>query len=174
MPQQYRPSGIACAQLHHRLRLKLQKAVITKESEIENGDSIAESTQPGHFTVQDAPSNQPQTEFQAAQLTVAKQSNWFVYLIRTAKGVLYTGISTDPLRRLRQHQGQLTGGAKALRGKGPLTLVWQTVAPNRSIASQWEYQLKQLNKQQKELLVQQRWQPDFLRTDKTPCSTEVA
>lgn len=129
--------------------------------------------------MQEAPANQPQTELQAKQLTDTQQRspsqpNWFVYLIRTAKGVLYTGISTDPLRRLRQHQGQLSGGAKALRGKGPLSLVWQTAAPNRSIASQWEYQLKQLHKQQKELLVQQRWQPDFLRTDKTPCSTEVA
>ncbi len=63
-------------------------------------------------------------------------ANWFVYLIRTAKGLLYTGISTDPARRLRQHQGELAGGAKALRGKGPLQLVWQYPAPNRAVASQ--------------------------------------
>lgn len=113
-------------------------------------------------------------------------SNWFVYVIRTAKGLLYTGISTDPPRRLRQHQGELTGGAKALRGKGPLQLVWQQQAPNRAVASRWEYRLKQLSKSQKELMLQQQWQPDFLRpdstataltdtlTDKTPASTEVA
>lgn len=118
--------------------------------------------------------------------TSATNANWFVYLIRTAKGLLYTGISTDPARRLRQHQGELTGGAKALRGKGPLQLVWQYPAPNRAVASQWEYQLKQLSKSQKELVLQQRWQPDFLRTDstasaftntstdKTSASTEVA
>ncbi len=129
--------------------------------------------------MQDAASNPPQTEFQGTTLALAPPVNartqrWFVYLIRTGKGALYTGISTDPWRRLQQHQGQFTGGAKALRGKGPLQLVWHTAAPNRSIASQWEYQLKQLNKQQKELLVQQRWQPDFLTTEKTPSSTEVA
>lgn len=118
--------------------------------------------------------------------TTASQANWFVYLIRTAKGLLYTGISTDPARRLRQHQGELAGGAKALRGKGPLQLVWQVQAPNRAVASQWEYQFKQLSKSQKELVLQQRWQPDFLRTDstasaptgtstdKTSASTEVA
>ncbi len=118
--------------------------------------------------------------------TTASQANWFVYLIRTAKGLLYTGISTDPARRLRQHQGELAGGAKALRGKGPLQLVWQVQAPNRAVASQWEYQFKQLSKSQKEFVLQQRWQPDFLRTDstasaptgtstdKTSASTEVA
>ncbi len=118
--------------------------------------------------------------------TSAAAASWFVYLIRTAKGLLYTGISTDPQRRLRQHQGELTGGAKALRGKGPLQLVWQVQAPNRAVASRWEYQLKQLSKSQKELMLLQRWQPDFLRTDsqssasavaltdKTSASTEVA
>lgn len=118
--------------------------------------------------------------------TTTTKANWFVYLIRTAKGLLYTGISTDPARRLRQHQGELTGGAKALRGKGPLQLVWQIQAPNRAVASRWEYQFKRLSKSQKELVLQQRWQPDFLRTDsttsaftntspdKTSASTEVA
>jgi putative endonuclease len=41
---------------------------------------------------------------------------WFVYMVRTAADALYTGISTDPERRLRQHKGELTGGAKALKG----------------------------------------------------------
>ena len=89
-------------------------------------------------------------------------SDWFVYLIRTKAGVLYTGISTDPKRRLRQHQGEIVGGAKALRGKGPLQLVWQYRAPNRRIASQWEHQLKKLPKKAKEQLVSLLWQPDFL------------
>lgn len=78
---------------------------------------------------------------------------WFVYLVQTAKGVLYTGISTNPARRLRQHSGELAGGAKALRGKGPLRLVWQYQAPNRSEASRLEYQLKQLKKADKERLI---------------------
>ena len=36
---------------------------------------------------------------------------WFVYLIRTKKGI-YTGVTTDMLRRFRQHQGEIPGGAK--------------------------------------------------------------
>ncbi|MCA1930043.1 GIY-YIG nuclease family protein [Rheinheimera sp.] len=80
---------------------------------------------------------------------------WFVYMVRTATGALYTGISTDPERRLRQHSGALTGGAKALKGKGPLQLVFTFAMPCRSSASKLEYQLKQWNKTQKELLLKQ-------------------
>lgn len=97
-----------------------------------------------------------------AEDAVSSTHPWYVYLIRTQHGVLYTGISTDPKRRLRQHQGEIVGGAKALRGKGPLQLVWQYQAPSRSIASQWECQLKKLPKKSKEQLVALIWQPDFL------------
>jgi putative endonuclease len=87
---------------------------------------------------------------------------WYVYLVRTGQGMLYTGISTDPVRRLRQHRGELKGGAKALRGKEALELVWQHQAANRSVASQLEFKLKQLPKKAKEQLVALLWQPDFL------------
>lgn len=86
-------------------------------------------------------------------LPTTPAKHWFVYLVQTGKGLLYTGISTNPARRLRQHQGALAGGAKALRGKGPLTLVWQYQAPNRQVASRLEYQLKQLKKADKERLI---------------------
>jgi|GEM_PF-393582 len=111
-------------------------------------------------------------EIQAlAEDATSLTKNWFVYLIRTANGVLYTGISTNPARRLRQHQGEIVGGAKALRGKGPLQLVWQSQAPSRSIASQWEIQLKKLPKKAKEQLVSLLWQPEFLtKTQEPPAS----
>lgn len=81
------------------------------------------------------------------------EQQWFLYMIRTASGQLYTGISVDPLRRLRQHQGELKGGAKALRGKGPLQLVYQQAYADRSTASKAEYHLKQQSKAAKELLI---------------------
>ncbi len=80
---------------------------------------------------------------------------WFVYMVRTAADALYTGISTDPERRLRQHKGELTGGAKALKGKGPLQLAFTYPMPCRSSASKLEYQLKQWTKKDKELLLKQ-------------------
>nr|WP_245167282.1 GIY-YIG nuclease family protein [Dickeya fangzhongdai] len=73
-------------------------------------------------------------------------------MLRTDSGLLYTGITTDVTRRLAQHQAGK--GARALRGKGPLTLAYHCVAGDRSTALKWEYRVKQLSKMQKERLVQ--------------------
>lgn len=78
---------------------------------------------------------------------------WFVYLIRLGNGALYTGISTDPLRRLREHQGLVPRGARALRGKGPLELVFTETVADRSTASRLEHRIKRLSKADKERLV---------------------
>ena len=48
--------------------------------------------------------------------------SWQLYIVRTAAGALYTGITTDVTRRVNQHQSGR--GARALRGKGPLDLVF--------------------------------------------------
>ncbi|TGE18679.1 hypothetical protein C9F07_03860, partial [Salmonella enterica subsp. enterica serovar Poona] len=64
------------------------------------------------------------------------------------------GITTDVARRYRQHQ---TGkGAKALRGKGELTLAFAAQVGDRSLALRIEYRIKQLTKRQKERLVTER------------------
>ncbi|MDP2715168.1 GIY-YIG nuclease family protein [Rheinheimera sp.] len=81
-------------------------------------------------------------------------SSWYLYMVQTANGMLYTGISTDPKRRLRQHSGELAGGAKALRGKGPLTLVYSQSLSDKSSAAKAEYQLKQLPRTAKLALVE--------------------
>ncbi|GKW07980.1 GIY-YIG nuclease family protein [Pectobacterium carotovorum] len=82
----------------------------------------------------------------------AEDSHWYLYILRTVAGTLYTGITTDVSRRLNQHQ---TGkGAKALRGKGELTLVFHCLVGDRSDALKLEYRIKQLSKNQKERLVQ--------------------
>lgn len=80
------------------------------------------------------------------------QTHWYVYMLRTRDGSLYTGISTDPERRLRQHE-QGIGGARSLRGKGPLHLVWIEAALDRSFASKREAAIKKLGKAAKEKLV---------------------
>lgn len=93
--------------------------------------------------------------------------SWHLYLIRTAHGALYTGITTDPERRLKQHQAGK--GARSLRGKGPLELVWQKEVGERSRALRLEYRLKQLAKAEKERLVTQPtyWQTLLLRLEPT-------
>ncbi len=64
---------------------------------------------------------------------------------------LYTGITTDVERRYQQHQSGK--GAKALRGKGELTLAFSAPVGDRSLALRAEYRVKQLTKRQKERLV---------------------
>ncbi|HGJ5874508.1 MULTISPECIES: GIY-YIG nuclease family protein [Arsenophonus] len=76
---------------------------------------------------------------------------WSIYLIRNRQNALYTGITTDITRRLQQHH--LGKGAKALRGKSPLLLVYQCQLACHSDALSLEYQIKQLTKVQKEQLV---------------------
>ncbi|EAA5942812.1 TPA: GIY-YIG nuclease family protein [Salmonella enterica] len=87
-------------------------------------------------------------------MLMATMTLWYLYLIRTADNALYTGITTDVARRYRQHQ---TGkGAKALRGKGELTLAFAAQVGDRSLALRIEYRIKQLTKRQKERLVTER------------------
>lgn len=94
---------------------------------------------------------------------------WFLYLIRTADNRLYTGITTDVARRFTQHQ---TGkGAKALRGKGELALVFSMPVGDRSQALRAEYRIKQLSKRQKERLVAGEMAfEDLLPNLQTPCA----
>jgi putative endonuclease len=80
------------------------------------------------------------------------KSDWFVYILRTKAGLLYTGISTDVSRRITEHEGKVKG-AKSLRGKGPLTLAWAMAAQDRSEASIIEARIKKLPRVDKEKLI---------------------
>ncbi|MCP2230731.1 MULTISPECIES: GIY-YIG nuclease family protein [Erwinia] len=82
----------------------------------------------------------------------AASGDWRLYILRTASGMLYTGITNDVQRRFAQHQ--CGKGAKALRGKGPLELMFHCEAGDRSLASKLEYQVKQLKRQEKIRLVE--------------------
>lgn len=81
---------------------------------------------------------------------------WYVYLVRTARGTLYTGITTDVERRFSEHQAGAPKGARSLRGKGPLTLAYQAPAGDRSRASRLEWHIKQWPRVRKEALVSGR------------------
>jgi len=50
--------------------------------------------------------------------TVDTSDPWSFYIIQN-KGFTYAGVSPDPVRRLRQHNGELVGGAKYTTSKGP-------------------------------------------------------
>lgn len=87
----------------------------------------------------------------ALSAALPAESCWWLYMVRMADGRLYTGISTDVVRRFSQHVNGK--GARALRGKGPLTLVWQQEVGAHSVALKLEYRLKRWRKARKEALI---------------------
>ncbi len=80
-------------------------------------------------------------------------AEWHLYMIRCAKGTLYTGITTDVSRRFREHSAGNGKGARYLRGRGPLALVFRAAMPNRVMALKMEARVKQLTRQRKEALI---------------------
>jgi putative endonuclease len=77
---------------------------------------------------------------------------WFVYLVRCRDGSLYTGVASDVERRLREHSEGGRRGARYLRGRGPLRLVFRLAVGNRGRALRVERRIKRLPKAGKERL----------------------
>jgi putative endonuclease len=83
------------------------------------------------------------------------RAQWSVYMVRCRDGTLYTGIATDVRRRIAEHAQSSGKGAKYLRGKGPLQLVFVRTIGSKDHALRVESQIKQLPKVKKEELVEQ-------------------
>jgi putative endonuclease len=66
----------------------------------------------------------------------------FVYLLRCADGSLYCGWSTDPERRLRQHQAGTA--SRYTRTRRPVELVYRREFASRSEAMREEVRIKRL------------------------------
>ena len=75
-----------------------------------------------------------------------------LYILRCADGSLYTGITLDVARRLEEHQGGKRG-AKYLRGRTPVELVFECDAGARGDALRLEHRIKQLSREDKEALI---------------------
>ena len=78
---------------------------------------------------------------------------YYVYMLLCSDESLYTGITPNLQRRMRQHMGQLKGGARytALRPPKELVALWS--APDRGTASKAEYAIKHLTAERKRLLI---------------------
>ena len=74
----------------------------------------------------------------------------FVYLLRCADGTLYCGWSTDPERRLRQHQAGTA--SRYTRTRRPVELVYTREFESRSEAMREEIRIKSLSASDKRRL----------------------
>ena len=64
---------------------------------------------------------------------------------------IYTGITNDLKKRFENHI--LGKGAKYLRGRKPLEIVYTENFQNRSMATKREMEIKRLNRREKEALI---------------------
>ena len=83
------------------------------------------------------------------------QADFSLYIVRCSGGTLYTGIATDVQKRLEEHRAGRRG-ARYLRGRGPIELVFAEVAGDRVRASQLEYRVKRLRRSEKLALIDGR------------------
>ena len=80
-------------------------------------------------------------------------AQWFVYIIYSSEtGKLYTGTSTDPRKRLDDHNGETNKGAKATRAGRPWLLVYVEPKPTQSDALKREAAIKKLSRNEKLVL----------------------
>ena len=80
-----------------------------------------------------------------------KTTMWYVYILRCADGMLYTGSTTDIDRRVKEHNRQ-KGGAFT-RVRLPVKLVYQQSYPSRTQAQKREAQIKSWTRKKKLALI---------------------
>ena len=108
-----------------------------------------------------------------------KEDEWFFYIIQN-KQFTYAGVSPDPVKRLRKHNGEISGGAKYTTSKGP---GWKHVCivsgfQNKIQSMQFEWAVKHAPprnvggiksrmKKLNDVMQKERW------TSKSPLASEV-
>lgn len=76
---------------------------------------------------------------------------WTVYMVECSDGSLYTGVTTDPIRRLARHnEGR---GAKYTASRLPVRQVWAETGHTRETALRREFAIKRLSRSEKLELV---------------------
>ena len=87
-------------------------------------------------------------------LMTKNHANYYAYIVRCADGTYYTGKTYDLEKRLKQHNGLLSGGAKYTHIRKPVTLVYQEQFLCNKDACIREEKIKNLTRQQKEKLIE--------------------
>jgi putative endonuclease len=77
---------------------------------------------------------------------------FYCYIVECANGTYYTGWSTDPRRRVRQHNGG--SGSHYTRSRRPVRLVYLEECADKSAALKRERAIKALPRVAKEKLIQ--------------------
>ncbi|MEK7159950.1 MAG: GIY-YIG nuclease family protein [Patescibacteria group bacterium] len=79
--------------------------------------------------------------------------NYFVYIVKCSDSSYYTGVATNLEKRIKEHNGQLKGGAKYTRGKAPVVLKHFEKFETRSLALKREAEIKKMQRSEKQALI---------------------
>ena len=78
-------------------------------------------------------------------------NQWYLYVLLCSDDTFYTGVTTDPKRRLREHNISKRG-AKYTNARRPVRMVYCEEHPDQSSAQKAEHAFKKLTRKQKEKL----------------------
>ncbi|MEK3888920.1 GIY-YIG nuclease family protein [Bacillus sp. FSL K6-3431] len=89
-----------------------------------------------------------------------KSSKHFFYVLECRDGSFYGGYTTDPIRRLAQHNHGK--GAKYTRMKAPVKMIYTAEYEDKTAAMRAEYAFKQLSRLKKEQFLREAgdWNED--------------
>lgn len=79
--------------------------------------------------------------------------NWYLYIVKCSDESLYTGITTDIKRRVIEHNTDNINGAKSLRGKRPVILVYSELFSTQNEARKREASIKNWKREYKLRLI---------------------
>jgi len=81
-------------------------------------------------------------------------TEFYCYMVECADGSLYTGWTTDPKRRVKEHNSGR--GSYYTRVRRPVKLVYTEEQPDRSTAQKREYAIKKLTRPKKIDLIESK------------------
>ncbi len=83
------------------------------------------------------------------------EKTWYLYIIKCSDDTLYTGISIDVAKRIKRHNSG--HGAKSIKGKLPVLLVYHEPHESHLSAARREREIKRWKRSQKLKLIEEKY-----------------
>lgn len=91
--------------------------------------------------------------------TPASRHGYYTYILECADGTYYCGWTTDPARRLSEHNSGI--GSRYTRTRRPVRMVYLKSLPSRNEAMRMEAMIKKTPRQKKAELIRSVPDPDL-------------
>ncbi len=85
------------------------------------------------------------------------QKYLYVYILKCSDNSLYTGITNNPEKRLKQHNDGINEDAYTYLRR-PVEMVYCERFTNFKLAIEWESKIKKWSRSKKEALIEENWE----------------